>query len=155
MLEKNIGGNFILTEEEKNKEENKNPYDISNYKEIRNIIDFIADEELRRLQENEQENLRDDYMWLDNYEDKNNVDLKVLVKQMIELKNSILKLKIKIKYYEKYEPEIKYKEKHESYIKRFQTKLDNVKNQLKSIRKETMKNYGYNKKIYEKDKQMC
>ena len=71
---------------------------------------------------------------------------------MIEFKNSILKLKIKIKYYKKYEPEIKYRKKHELYIKRFQTKLDNTKNQLKSIRKETMKNYGYNKKSYEKDK---
>ena len=80
----------------------------------------------------------------------NNVDLKVLVKQMIELKDSILKLKIKIKYYRKYEPEIKYRKKHELYIKRFQTKLNNTKNQLKSIRKETMKNYGYNEKSYEK-----
>ena len=94
----NSSGNFTLTEE-KNKEENKNPYDISNYKEIRNIIDFIIDEELRILHEKEQENLRDDYMWLDNYNNPNNVDLKILVKQMIELKNSILKLKIKIKYY--------------------------------------------------------
>ena len=93
-------------------------------------------------------------MWLDNCDNPNNVDLKVLVKQMIELKDSILKLKIKIKYYKKYEPEIKYRKKHESYIKRFQIKLDNVKNQLKSIRKETMKNYGYNKKTYEKDKKI-
>ena len=38
-------------------------------------------------------------MWFDNYEDQYNVDLKILIKQMIELKNSILKLKIKIKYY--------------------------------------------------------
>ena len=29
--------------------------------------------------------------------------------------------------------------------------MDIVKNQLKSIRKETMKNYGYNKKTYEKN----
>ena len=86
--------NFILTKEKK--EEIKNSYDISNCKEIRTIIDFIADEELRRLQENEQENLRDDYMWFDNYNNPNNVDLKVLVKQMIELKNSILKLKMKL-----------------------------------------------------------
>ena len=84
----NSSGNFTLTKEEKNKEEDKNPYDISNYKEIRNIIDFIADEELRRLQENEQEKFIDDYMWLDNYDNPNNVDLKVLVKQMLELKNS-------------------------------------------------------------------
>ena len=104
-------GDFTLTKEEEKKEEIKNPYDISNHKEIRNIIDFIADEELRRLQENEQENLRDDYMWLDNYNNPNNVDLKVLVKQMIEIKNSTLKLKIKIKYYKKYEPEIKYRKK--------------------------------------------
>ena len=52
----NSSGNF-LTKEEKNKEEDKDPYNISNYKEIRNIIDFIADEELRRLQENEQKKL--------------------------------------------------------------------------------------------------
>ena len=106
----NSSGNFTLTEE-KNKEENKNPYDISNYKEIRNFIDFITDEGLCILHETEQENLRDDYMWLDNYNNPNNVDLKVLVKQVIELKNSILKLKIKIKYYKKYEPEIKYRKK--------------------------------------------
>ena len=42
--------------------------------------------------------------------------------------------------------------KHELYIKKFQNKFDIVKNQLKSIRKETMKNYGYNKKTYEKYK---
>ena len=36
--------------------------------------------------------------------------------------------------------------KYELYIKKFQNKLDIVKNQLKSIRKKTMKNYGYNKK---------
>ena len=38
------------------------------------------------------------------------------------------------------------------YIKRFQIKLNNRKNQLKSIRKEAVKNYGYDKKSYEKDK---
>ena len=89
-------------------------------------------------------------MWLDNYDNPNNVDLKVLVKQMLELKNLILKLKIKIKYYKKYEPEIKYRKNHDLYIERFKTKLNNTKNQLKSIRKEVMKNYGYNKKTYEK-----
>ena len=31
-------------------------------------------------------------MWLDNYNNPNNIDVKVLVKQMFELKNSILKL---------------------------------------------------------------
>ena len=92
-------------------------------------------------------------MWLDNYSNPNNVDLKVLVKQMVKLKNSILKHKIKIKYYKKYEPEIKYRKKHKLYIERFQTKL-NTKNQLKSIRKEAMENYGYNKKSYEKDKKI-
>ena len=112
----------------------------------------MADKESRRLQENEQENLRDDYMWLDNYNNPNNVDLNVLVKQMIELKNSILKLKIKMKYYKKYEPKIKYRKKHKLYIERFQTKLNNTKNQLKPIRKEAMENYGYDKKSYEKDK---
>ena len=93
-------------------------------------------------------------MWLDNYDNPNNIDLKVLVKQMLELKNSILKLEFKIKYYKKYEPEIKYRKKHELYIKRFQTKLNNTKNQLKSIRKETKKNCGYDKKSYEKDKKI-
>ena len=102
----NYYGNFALTEEKK-EEEDKDPCDINNYKEIRNIIDCIADEELRLLHENKQEDLRDDYMWLDNYDDQNNVNLKVSVKQMIELKNSILKLKIKMKYYKKYEPEFK------------------------------------------------
>ena len=145
-------GNFTLTKEEEKKEEIKNSYDISNYEEIRNIIDFIADEELRRLQKNERENLRDDYMGLDNYDNPNNVDLKVLVKQMIELKNSILKLKIKIKYYKKYELEIRYRKKHKLYIERFQIKLNNTKNQLKSMRKEAKENYGYNGKSYEKDK---
>ena len=75
----NSSGNFTLTEEE-NEEENKNPYDISNYKEIRNIIDFITDEKLRILHEKEQDNLRDDYRWLDNYDNPNDVDLKALVK---------------------------------------------------------------------------
>ena len=83
-------------------------------------------------------------MWLDNYNDQNNINLKVLINQMIELKDRILKLEIKITYYKKYEPEFKYRKKHELYIKKFQNKLDIVKNQLKSIRKETMKNYGYN-----------
>ena len=46
----NNSGNFTLTKEEK-KEEDKDPYDIINYKEIRNIIDFIAEEELQRLHE--------------------------------------------------------------------------------------------------------
>ena len=50
-------------------------------------------------------------MWLDNYDNPNNVDLKFLVKQMMELKNSILKLKIKLEYYKKYEPEFKYRKK--------------------------------------------
>ena len=54
---------------------------------------------------------------------------------MLELKSSILKLEIKIRYNKKHEPEIKYRKKHELYIKRFQTKLNNIKNQLKSIRK--------------------
>ena len=45
----NYSGNFTLTKEEK-KEKIKNPYDISNYKEIRNIIDFIAKKELKELQ---------------------------------------------------------------------------------------------------------
>ena len=58
-------------------------------------------------------------MWFDNYEDQYNVDLKILIKQMIELQNSVLKLKIKIKYYKKYEPEFKYRKKHELYIKNF------------------------------------
>ena len=149
----NYYGNFTLTKEEK-KEEYKDPYDINNYKEIRNIIDFIAEEESRRLHRKKQEDLLDDYMWLDNYEDQNNINLKVLINQMIELKDQILKLEIEIKYYKKYEPEIKYRKKHELYIKKFQNKLDIVKNQLKSIRKETMKNYGYNKKTYEKYKKI-
>ena len=102
----NYYGNFTLTEEKK---ENKDPYDINNYKEIRNIIDFIAEEELHLLHENKQEYLRDDYMWLDNYDDQNNINLKVLINQMIELKDQILKLEIKIKYYKKYEPEFRYK----------------------------------------------
>ena len=104
-------GNFFLTEEEKNKKEDKDAYDMSNYDIIRDVIDFIADKELHSLQENEQENFIDDYMWLDNYANPNNIDLKVLIKQMLELKNSILKLQLKIKYYKKYEPEIKYRKK--------------------------------------------
>ena len=36
-------------------------------------------------------------MWLNNYDNPYNIDFKVLVKQMLELKNSILKLEIKIK----------------------------------------------------------
>ena len=40
-------------------------------------------------------------MWLDNYDNLNNFDLKLLIKQMLELKNSILKFEIKIKYYKK------------------------------------------------------
>ena len=87
----NYYGNFTLTEEKK---EDRDPYDINNYKEI--IIDFIAEEELHLLHENKQEYLRDDYMWLDNYNDQNNINLKVLINQMIELKDQILKLKIKI-----------------------------------------------------------
>ena len=78
-------------------------------------------------------------MWLDNYNNPNNVDSKVLVKQMIKLKNSILKLKIKIKYYKKYEPDIKYRKKHKLYIERFQTKLNNTKNHMKKIKKYIMK----------------
>ena len=38
-------------------------------------------------------------MWLDNYNSPNNVNLKVLLKQMYDLKKSILKFKIKIKHY--------------------------------------------------------
>ena len=103
----NYSGNFTLTKEEK-KRKLKNPYNISNYKEIRNIIDFIAEKELKELQNT---NLIDDYMWFDNYEHQYNVDLKILIKQMTELKNSILKLKIKIKNYKKYELEFKYRKK--------------------------------------------
>ena len=44
--------------------------------------------------------------------------------------------------------------KHELYIERFKTKLNNTKNQLKSIRKETMKTCGYDKKTYVKDKKI-
>ena len=91
-------------------------------------------------------------MWLDNYNSPNNVNFKVLLKQMYNLKKSISKFKIKIKHYKKYKPETKYRKKHELYIKRFQIKLNNRKNQLKSIRKEAVKNYGYNQKSCEKDK---
>ena len=38
-------------------------------------------------------------MWLDNYANPNNIDLKLRIKQMLELKNSILKLQFKIKHY--------------------------------------------------------
>ena len=77
-------GNINLTEEEKNKTEKKksrfkNPYEISNYKEIRNTIDLIADQELCCLIRDEKDDLLDDYMWLDNYDNSNNIDLKVLV----------------------------------------------------------------------------
>ena len=118
----------------------------------RSIIEYVVNKELD--EQYAQEEFIDDYMWLDNYNSPNNVNLKVLLKQMYDLKKSILKFKIKIKHYKKYEPEIKYRKKHELYIKRFQIKLNNRKNQLKSIRKEAVKNYGYDKKSYEKDKKI-
>ena len=142
----NSSGNFLTEKkEEEYKEYSHTSYDVS-----RSIIEYVVNKELD--EQYAQKEFIDDYMWLDNYNSPNNVNLKVLLKQMYDLKKSILKFKIKIKHYKKYEPEIKYRKKHELYIKRFQIKLKNRKNHLKSIRKEAVKNYGYDKKSYEKDK---
>ena len=37
-------------------------------------------------------------MWLDNYANPNSIDLKLRIKQMLEFKNSVLKLQFKIKH---------------------------------------------------------
>ena len=89
-------------------------------------------------------------MWLDNYANPNNIDLKLRIKQMLELKNSVLKLQFKIKHYKKYEPEIKYRKEHELNIKRYEDNLVKAKKEFKKIRIKTKKNYGYDKKSYEK-----
>ena len=75
----------------------------------RSIIEYVVNKELD--EQYAQEEFIDDYMWLDNYNSPNNVNLKVLLKQTYDLKKSILKFKIKIKCYKKYEPEIKYRKK--------------------------------------------
>ena len=63
----------------------KNPYKISNYREIRNIINFITDSEMRSIDEFD---IIDDYMLIENYDNTNkSVNLKVYLKQMLELKN--------------------------------------------------------------------
>ena len=130
----NMQGNFTLS---KKKNENKNSNKISNYKEIRNIIDYITELEMIRIESNEYF-IIDDYMLIDNYDNPTkSLNLKVLLKQMFELEK--LKLEIKIKYYKKYDPEIKYRERHKLYIDRLQTKLNNTKNKLKSLRIETKK----------------
>ena len=52
---------------------------------------------------------------------------------MLELKNSILELQLKIKYYKKYEPENNYIKEHKLNIKRFEDNLIKTTKKLKKL----------------------
>ena len=73
---------FFLTEKE---EEEYKEYSHSSYDVSRSIIEYVVNKELD--EQYAQEEFIDDYMWLDNYNSPNNVNLKALLKQMYNFKN--------------------------------------------------------------------